>query len=285
MIALLHEAHTASVENRSLQGKLTELRQIIRQLESAVVALSGGVDSSLVARIAAEELGDRALAVIGESATLPEKEKHEALRLAERIGIRCRVIRTEETDNLKFRSNPADRCYFCKAELFGKLRGIAKQEGYRWVVDGTNADDVGDFRPGLRANQEFQVRSPLREAGFRKSDVRAAARELGLPNWDKPSMPCLSSRFPYGQPIDIEALRRVEKAETYLREKGFQECRVRHFDHTARIEVEPSKMKMLIEGDILPELIAYFKSLGYTYVTLDLEGFRSGSMNAVLTSK
>ncbi|MDQ7064103.1 MAG: ATP-dependent sacrificial sulfur transferase LarE [candidate division KSB1 bacterium] len=268
-----------------MQAKLVHLRRIVRELESAVVALSGGVDSTLVARVAADELGDRALAVIGESATLPEKEKQEAIQLAKTIGIRWRVIRTEETDNLKFRSNPADRCYFCKNELFEKLRRIADSEGYRWVVDGTNADDVGDYRPGLRANREWNVRSPLREAGFGKQDIRAAAKELGLPNWDKPSMPCLSSRFPYGQPIDVQALRQVEKAEAFLRERGLRECRVRHFGDTARIEIEISKLRMLLDDDFRNDLIAHFKSLGYIYITLDLEGFRSGSLNAVLNRK
>ncbi len=271
--------------NSPLQIKIANLRCIVRELESAVVALSGGVDSTLVARIAADELGDRALAVIGESATLPEKEKQEAIQLAKAIGIRWRVIRTEETDNLKFRSNPADRCYFCKNELFGKLRRIADSEGYRWVVDGTNADDIGDYRPGLRANREWNVRSPLREAGFSKQDIRAAAKQLGLSNWDKPSMPCLSSRFPYGQPIDLQALRRVEKAEAFLRERGLRECRVRHMGNTARIEIEISKLRMLLDEDFRKDLVAYLKSIGYIYITLDLEGFRSGSLNAVLNRK
>ena len=271
--------------NSSLQTKIGHLRRIVRELESAVVALSGGVDSTLLARIAVDELGDGALAVIGESATLPEKEKQEAIQLAKAIGIRWRVIRTEETDNLKFRSNPADRCYFCKNELFGKLRCIADSEGYRWVVDGTNADDMSDYRPGLQANREWNVRSPLCEAGFGKQDIRAAAKELGLPNWDKPSMPCLSSRFPYGQPIDLQALRRVEKAEAFLREHGLRECRVRHFGDTARIEIEISRLRMLLDDDFRNDLIAHFKSLGYVYITLDLEGFRSGSLNAVLNRR
>lgn len=268
---------------QDIHRKLEKLKEIIRAAGSAVIGLSGGVDSTLLTSVAHDELGDKALAIIGSSATLPKKEEAEAIALAQKIGVQYRIIATEETDDLKFKSNPGDRCYFCKTELFSKLQAIATTNGFANVFDGTNVDDLGDYRPGLRANEEQNVISPLREAGFTKADIRTAAKLLNLPNWDKPAMPCLSSRFPYGQPIELKALSQVEQAEAFLRELGFRECRVRHFDKTAKIEVPAHLLTELVTENTRQRIVAKFSSLGYIYVTLDLAGFSSGSMNKVLT--
>lgn len=268
-----------------LQKKYLRLQETLHRMGSVVVGLSGGVDSSLLALVARQCLGERALAVIGESATLPEREKRAAVELAKAIGIRYRVVRTEETDNLKFRENPANRCYFCKSELFTKLHEIAVQEGFDYVADGTNLDDLGDFRPGMQALEEQRVRSPLREAGFTKADVRALAKHLGLSTWDKPALACLSSRFPYGTRIDKEALLQVEQAEDVLWGLGFRNVRVRHYGHTARIEIEEGEIGRLLDADLRQRVVRELKEIGYTYVTLDLEGFRSGSMNEVLDTQ
>ena len=222
--------------------------------------------------------------MIGRSETYPTREFDEAMALAEQIGARTVVVETEETDLVKFQENPPDRCYFCKMELFGKLDALAQREGLAWIADGTITDDTGDFRPGMRARDEQHVRSPLLEAGLSKADVRAISRHLGLPTWDKPSFACLSSRFPYGMGITRENLSRIDKAETFLRDLGFRSLRVRfHDENTARIEVGKNEMTRLLNEDIRSQIVATVKNLGFTYVTLDLQGFRSGSMNEVLS--
>ncbi len=266
----------------SIQEKLKILRAQIKKCDSAVIGFSGGVDSTLLTQIAFEELGDRVLAVIGSSATLPQKEQAEAVALAQKIGVNYRVIPTAETDDLKFKSNPVDRCYYCKTELFCKLQEIAHNGSYACVFDGTNHDDLSDFRPGLRANAEQHVVSPLKNAGFSKDDIRAVAKFIGLPNWDKPATPCLSSRFPYGRPIEKKSLLQVEQAEAFLHELGFHECRVRHFDKTAKIEVPSHKLPGLVTPQNQQRIIEKLQALGYVYVTVDLAGFTSGSMNKVL---
>ncbi|HTY38347.1 MAG TPA: ATP-dependent sacrificial sulfur transferase LarE [Bacteroidota bacterium] len=267
-----------------LQEKYDHLRTILRGMTSVAIGFSGGIDSTLLIRVATEVMGSNALAVIGKSETYPSREFEEAIQLASSFGSRYRVVNTEETDNLKFKENPPDRCYFCKTELFGKLNDIAQEEGIQWIADGTIVDDLGDFRPGMRAKSEQQVRSPLLEAGFSKEDVRKLARELGIPTWDKPSFACLSSRFPYGQGITKENLTKVDGAETFMRDLGFRFFRVRHHDDkTARLEIGPQEFNRVFDDDLRQSIVSHFKSLGFAYVTLDLQGYRTGSMNEVLT--
>jgi uncharacterized protein len=266
-----------------LQKKYHLLRSILRELGSVVIGYSGGVDSTLLLKAAVDELGDRALAVIGRSETYPSREYEEAVRIALEFGARFEEVRTEETDDLKFRENPANRCYFCKTELFSKLHGIAKAHGIPWIADGTITDDLGDFRPGMKAKSEQNVRSPLLEAGMSKADVRAVSLELGVPTWNKGSFACLSSRFPYGFAITKEALRKVDDAETLFRDLGFRDFRVRHHDEkTARIEVGAGELPRLFDDGLRTSVVSHLKKLGFTYVTLDLQGYRTGSMNEVL---
>jgi uncharacterized protein len=267
-----------------LQSKYTELRSILHDMGSVAIGFSGGIDSTLLIRVATDVLGEKALAVIGRSETYPTREFEEAVQLASSFGTRYRVVNTEETDNLKFRENPPDRCYFCKTELFGKLNSIAQEEGIRWTADGTIIDDLGDFRPGMKAKSEHSIRSPLLEAGFGKADVRALAFELNIPTWDKPSFACLSSRFPYGQGITKENLTKVDAAETFMRDLGFRFFRVRHHDdRTARLEIGPQEIQRLFETALREKIVGKMKELGFVYITLDLQGFRSGSMNEILT--
>ncbi len=258
---------------------LARLRAYVRALGSCIVAYSGGVDSSVVLAVAHHELGARALAVIGRSATYATSELTLALAQAAAIGVRPRVVDTAELDDPRFVNNPVDRCYFCKGELYVKLAAVARAEGYHAVLDGTNADDLRDHRPGRRAAGEHAVRSPLAELGLSKADVRALARELGLPSAEKPATPCLSSRFPYGTRITPEQLRQVESAEAWLTARGFREVRLRHHGTVARIEAPADELHRLLEPALRDDCVRALKALGFTYVTLDLQGFRSGSLN------
>jgi uncharacterized protein len=266
-----------------LRGKYSRLESILGEMGSVVIGYSGGVDSTLLVKVAHDVLGADALAVIGRSATYPSREYEEAVRVALSIGAAHIEVNTEETDVLKFRENPVNRCYYCKTELFSKLREIALERGIRWIADGAITDDLGDFRPGRKAGEEQAVRSPLVEAGFSKADVRELSKRLELPTWDKGSFACLSSRFPYGMPISLEALSKIDAAENLFRDMGFREFRVRFHDaRTARIEVGAKEIWNAARDENRVKIVARLKELGFHYVTLDLQGFRSGSMNEPL---
>jgi uncharacterized protein len=262
--------------------RVERLRASIRALGSCVVAYSGGVDSSVVLAIARQELGARALAVIGRSATYAASELTLALAQAKTLGVEPRVIPTAELDDPRFAGNPSNRCYFCKGELYEKLGALARAEGWATVLDGTNADDLKDHRPGRKAADEHAVRSPLAEHGLTKADVRALAQELGLPSADKPAMPCLSSRFPYGSRITSEQLAQVEAGEAWLRARGFRDVRLRHHGPVARLELESQELARLVEEPLRSACVQELKRLGFAYVALDLQGFRSGSLNETL---
>ncbi len=269
--------------SESVNEKYLKLKSILLEMESVAIGYSGGVDSTLLLKVAVDVLCENVVAMIGRSETYPTREFEEAVKIAESIGARFAIVNTEETDILKFKENPANRCYFCKTELFGKLKGIAEREGMKWIADGTITDDVGDFRPGMRAKSEMHVRSPLLEAELSKVEVREISQHLGLPTWDKPAFACLSSRFPYGMSITKENLTRIDNAETFLRDEGFRSFRVRfHDERTARIEVGPQEITRLLDEELRAKIVPHMKQLGFTYVTLDLQGYRTGSMNEVL---
>ena len=266
-----------------IEDKLSKLKEIVSKLGSVVVAFSGGVDSTLVAKVCYDTLRDNSMAVTARSETYPDFEFKESQKLAREIGIKHLVVDTSELAIEGFANNPPERCYFCKTELFGKLKEIAKEHGFLNVADGANLDDTQEFRPGLKASKELNVRSPLKEAGLKKEDIRKVSKLLNLPNWNKPAYACLSSRFPYGQSITEEKISMVSEAETYLRGLGLIQFRVRHHETIARIEILPEDIHILTNSPAREELTAKFKKIGFTYVTLDLEGYRSGSMNEILS--
>ncbi len=268
----------------TIDEKYRKLRESLKSMDRVIIAFSGGVDSAFLLK-AASVSGVNILAVTGISASLPEEESSFAKEIASSLKVIHRVINTEEMQNSSYTNNPPDRCYYCKKELFGKLKDIAKQENYSYILDGTNADDAHDWRPGSRAAGEEGVKSPLLDAGLTKFEIRKLSKDLGLPTWDKPATPCLASRFPYGQQITAEALSRVHKAETFIKQFGLKELRVRSQDDSARIEISPGDFQKLTENNARLEIIDYLKSLGFKNITLDLQGFRSGSSNEALQDK
>jgi uncharacterized protein len=264
-----------------LKYKYERLKKIIRNMGYLLVAYSGGVDSSFLLKVAKDELAKNVLAVIAKSPTYPESEFVSAKNFVKKYKIDFQVIETEELNNPKFSKNPKNRCYYCKDELFSKLRHIAREKNLKYVVDGTNYEDRLDYRPGNRAKKKHNIRSPLFEAKLTKSEIRELSREMGLSCWNKPSLACLSSRFPYNSTITEKDLRRINIAEDFLRRAGFSQVRVRHYNSLARIEIAKDEIKKFLKIDYA-KIINKFKKLGYNYITLDLEGYRSGSMNEVL---
>jgi pyridinium-3,5-biscarboxylic acid mononucleotide sulfurtransferase len=267
----------------TLEEKEKRLEELLKDLAPVVVAFSGGVDSSYLAYKAHQVLGSRAIAVTAESASVPSQQRRMAAQVVSLIGIDHKIVYSKELERAEYSANPFDRCYYCKDELFSKLQAIAREYGSATVLDGLNADDLGDFRPGRKAGEEHQVRSPLMEAGLNKSEIRELSRRAGLPTADQPASACLSSRFPYGVPITEEKLKVVDRGEEALREMGFRIFRVRHHEHLARLEFGPEDLKKALNPEIAARLAALFKGLGYKYVTLDLEGYRTGSANEVLS--
>jgi uncharacterized protein len=261
------------------QARYDLLQTILRDMESVLVAYSGGVDSALLLKVAHDVLGERAIGALASSPAYASEETNEALDVATRMGIPVLTLQTHEMEDERYVANDLNRCYFCKTELFTQLTPLAQEHDLRSIAYGLNIDDLGDFRPGQRAAREFQVRAPLKEAGLGKDDIRAIAKFLDVPVWNKPAMACFSSRIPYGTKVDVASLHMIYQAEKLLRELGFHQLRVRHHDKVARIEVERAELPRLIEEEMSRTVTAGLRNIGYLYVTVDLQGFRSGSMN------
>src|SRR5262245_38919831 len=276
------KAEMASLGSSTLEEKEERLEGILRDMQSVVVGFSGGVDSAYLAYMANRVLGENALCVTAISPSYPEFQKKETARFVEDFGLNHLEIESEELDNPAYRENAPNRCYFCKSELFTKLEALAVARNYNVVVDGTNHDDLGDYRPGRSAAKEHEVRSPLLEAQMTKLNIRELSRKAGLPTWDKPALPCLSSRFPYGTAITAEKLSIVDRGENVLRDFGFRIFRVRFHEELVRLEFSPEELAKALNVTMAAILVARFKALGFKYVTIDLEGYRSGSLNEVL---
>lgn len=265
-----------------LSEKEIKLRTMLRSMQTVLIAFSGGVDSSYLAHVANQELGSNAVCVLGLSPSVSRHQRSEAIGFARRYGLKFETVETAEIETAEYKANASNRCYFCKAELYKKLRAIAKERGIDQIIDGTNADDLTDHRPGRAAAAENDVASPLADAGITKDGVRALSRKLGLPTWDRPASPCLSSRIAYGTPVSIGRLTRIEKGEELLRGLGFIEFRVRVHSDLARIEIAKAEFDKFLHGDVIRDIADSFKKFGFKYVTFDLDGFRSGSMNQEL---
>ena len=272
---------------RDLEQGWNRLLSILKELESVVVGFSAGVDSTFLLYAAIQALGGKnVLAVTARSATYPERQFKEAVAYAKSLGARHMAVDSEELDIPGFRDNPTNRCFICKTELYSQLKKVAETQGYKTVIDGSNADDVSDYRPGMQALKKLGIRSPLLEAGLSKQAIRMLSKKAGLPTWDKPAFACLSSRFPYGVEISEEDLAKVDAGERFMEELGLPgSIRVRHHKTIVRLEVDPANFSMLIDEKVYPRVVQKFKSLGYKYVTLDLQGYRTGSMNEVLFDK
>lgn len=273
----------AGVPAVPLEQKYQALRETVRALGSVVIGFSGGADSALLTKVAHDELGERAVAVIAQSESYAKREQEDALALAAALGVPVLTVQARELDNEQYASNPTNRCYYCKTELFTHLSQVARERNIPWIAYGANHDDLGDYRPGHQAAREFAARAPLLEVGMTKAEIRHLSRALGLPTWDKPALACLSSRFPYGTRITAELLARLDAAEDFLRhELDFRQVRVRHHDTIARLEVGADEMERLLQPDLRRQISDRLKSLGYTYVAVELTGYKSGSLNATL---